>query len=338
MEAARQGTQADPRARTLPIRLDQDRLYIGNHLSISFQRTVRIPDDGGSYPLPPGLGQFPIRRVQDYAERVPESWRARGGVFLPMYQREAMWLSCSGGWPPVALKVGIGKVNAVSGKAWDETLDGRDQDYLVCPDQPWLDGINSGEGTIRQFVAMPLGMGYTVEGQLTGKETVGGLQLMAVDAHPDRLPTRPEVASYDMDVMACMAPAAEMGLGAGGQMEQEIYPDEYGVDTWDQQRSGRVFVHIADSMTWREITGDEPPPTPVSAASYAEHGLPWFSRYDERRGDLARSDELGRVKSVKQMDLSKGFGDQQDDRPVEIPEAQVVELGRPDGTVSGGEW
>jgi len=321
----------------LPINLDKDTLHIGRHLGVRFERTLRIPDDGRDYPLPPSLGSFPLRRVEDYADRVPETWRARGGVFLPMYQREAMWLSFQAGWPPVALKVAVGKVNAVSGKEWTESLDAHDQDYVVCPDQPWLDGINSGEGTIRQFVAMPLGMGYTVEGQVTGQESVGGLQLMGVDARPERLPERrAEGVAYSM---ACPAPpAAEMGLGAGGQMKQDIHPDEYGVDVWDPARSGRVFVHIANSMAWREITGEEPPPTPVSARTYSEHGFPWFSLYDEGRGDLPSAEALKRVKSIKEMDGEKGFTAQQDDRAVEIPEPQVVELGRPEGAVAGGDW
>ena len=66
-------------------------------------------------------------------------------------------------WRPNALKVAVGKVNAVSGQPWSERLKPEDrdgnQDYLVVPEQPWLDGINSGDGTIRQFVAMPLGDG-----------------------------------------------------------------------------------------------------------------------------------------------------------------------------------
>lgn len=37
----------------------------------------------------------------------------------------------------------------------------------TCPRQPWLDGINSGDGYIRQFVAMKLGEGYTVEKQVS---------------------------------------------------------------------------------------------------------------------------------------------------------------------------
>ena len=35
----------------------------GEHLAISFERTLRIPNDGRKYPLPPGLGLFPIRVV-----------------------------------------------------------------------------------------------------------------------------------------------------------------------------------------------------------------------------------------------------------------------------------
>lgn len=49
-------------------------------LAISFQRTLRVPDDGRTYPLPPGLGNFPIRHVDDYSHQVPSSWIDHGGV------------------------------------------------------------------------------------------------------------------------------------------------------------------------------------------------------------------------------------------------------------------
>ncbi len=61
-------------------------------LTIDFQRTLRIPDDGKNYPLPPGLGSFPLRHIDDYAARVPAKWLDRGGVLLPMWQSEALWL------------------------------------------------------------------------------------------------------------------------------------------------------------------------------------------------------------------------------------------------------
>ena len=46
-------------------------------LTIEFQRTLRIPDDGKDYPLPPGLGQFPMKHVDDYSEKVPSLWICR---------------------------------------------------------------------------------------------------------------------------------------------------------------------------------------------------------------------------------------------------------------------
>jgi hypothetical protein len=61
-------------------------------VSIEFQRTLRIPDDGKDYPLPPGLGAFPVRHIDDHARCVPANWLNRGGVLLPMWQAEALWL------------------------------------------------------------------------------------------------------------------------------------------------------------------------------------------------------------------------------------------------------
>ena len=41
--------------------------------TIEFQRTLRIPDDNRDYPLPAGLGQFPLAHVDDFADRLPEA-------------------------------------------------------------------------------------------------------------------------------------------------------------------------------------------------------------------------------------------------------------------------
>jgi hypothetical protein len=49
-------------------------------LQIGFQRTLRIPDDGKDYPLPPGLGRFSIKHVDDFAKEVPQLWLEHGGV------------------------------------------------------------------------------------------------------------------------------------------------------------------------------------------------------------------------------------------------------------------
>ncbi|MEU2745075.1 hypothetical protein ABZ613_02065 [Streptomyces collinus] len=159
------------------VRIDGNTLRLPGGVAVRFIRTLRLPETG-THPLPPGLGEFPVRRVADYGDRVPEAWRARGGVMLPVYLREAMWLSFAGTSEPAALQVGVGKVCAVSGRSWSGRLARGPQNYVVLPRQPWLDGINSGTGTVRQFVA-PLGLGATVEGQVTGEEVWGGVQLQS---------------------------------------------------------------------------------------------------------------------------------------------------------------
>lgn len=316
----------------------------GPGVSITFQRTLRIPDDGRTYPLPPGLGAFPLRLVRDYASRVPAGWAARGGVFLPMYQREAMWLSFGG--EPHALKIGVGKVCAVSGERWSDGLRAAPQSYVVVGPQPWLDGIASGVGTIRQFVAMPLGLGYTVEGQLTGEEKHGGIQLQSYPAKPGR------IARFEDDEADCCLSSAfeemesecraggQMGLAAGGCMDQKIYPDPYGLDTWDLGAGVRVFVHLVNSELWRDITGEAPPPTPVTARSYAEAGLPWFDLYDEAAATISPTSKLAGVKSVKQIDQQKSTLPLQDDAPVPVKKVRKLWWKHHPGAVivDDGDW
>jgi hypothetical protein len=273
---------------------------------------------------------------------------------MPMYQREAMWLNFHGAhWRPNAVKVAVGKVNAISGEPYHQRLTaGRDDqhDYVVVPSQPWLDGINAGDGYIKQFVAMPLGMGYTVEGQITGEEHHGGLQLICFDPKPGRFrdkPPRPrnvrhrraagDPATFGLQTMAPASAGAEMGLAAGGRMRQHIYPDPHGVGTWDQANYGRVFVHIVNSQLWTQITGDPMPSTPADARAYTNAGLPWFELYDDGLGDIPASDVLVNVKSVAQKDAEHGFSGQEDDTPIEIPHA--ITLPGPAGAkVTDGAW
>jgi hypothetical protein len=286
-------------------------------LRIDFQRTLRIPDDGRNYPLPPGLGNFPLRHVDDFHERVPERWLQHGGVMLPMYQSEAMWLNFSAsridrkGTFPFAIKIATGKSNAVSGGQWSEGLGRRPQDYVVAPEQPWLDGYCVEKGIIRQFVAMPLGAGYTAEEQLTGEAEHGGLQLMVYpmkrEVFEKRFPKR-EMDDEDTGVRFCLASdaAMDMGLAPGGRMRQEIYDDPYDLSDWDIGCSSRCFAHIANSMVWRGITGQQPPTVPPTAADYDRRGLPWFEYYGDAGSAVKGPSVLRGLKSIVQIGTSKG--------------------------------
>ncbi|MEU1101374.1 hypothetical protein ABZ408_10420 [Streptomyces tibetensis] len=213
------------------VRIDGNTLRLPGGVAVRFIRTLRLPETG-THPLPPGLGEFPVRRIADYADRVPEEWRARGGVMLPVYLREAMWLSFAGTSEPAALQVGVGKVCAVSGRPWSDRPARGPQNYVVLPRQPWLDGINSGTGTVRQFVAVPLGLGATVEGQVTGEEVWGGVQLQSFALNDrelarwraeereraERTRSMPPPSGYGAAVPGGLPAAASGGYGAAMPM------------------------------------------------------------------------------------------------------------------------
>jgi len=316
--------------------------------SIDFMRTLRIPDDGREYPLPAGLGKFPLSHIEDFSDRIPESWNRRGGVLMPMYQSEALWLSFNGGYPsyPVAIKVAAGKINAVSGEPWKDGLSDDPQDYLVLPDQPWLDGYNIEKDLIRQFVAMPLGQGYSAEEQITGEAEFGGIQIIACPMKAERYKeleaqrkAKQEMDYLDIPVFCCRASevceGSAMGLASGGLMRQAIYEDEYGIDAWDMENSSRCFVHLVNSESYASITGQRPPHPPVTKKEYAQYGIPWFDYYDDHDA-LAGSGVLSKVKNLSQIAKQKG---QQiwDNKSINIGAVQTLK-GKKKHTVSEGNW
>lgn len=312
---------------------------------IEFQRTLRIPDDNREYPLPPGLGSFPVMHVDDYVEKLPETWSKHGGVFVPMYQSEALWINFSDGYP-CAIKIAAGKINAVSGEEWTNSLSTDPQDYVVIPDQPWLDGFNVSESYIRQFIAMPLGEGFTAEEQITGEAEFGGLQIIAYPMKHDRYVKYLEQSAaqdrYDVgEIMFCRSSAVcesdsapDMGLAPGGLMRQEIYDDEYGIDAWDQENGLRCFVHLANSDLYKTITGDRPPHTPPKAKDYTEAGLPWFEYYSDKQV-LPGSNILSTLSSVGAKMIEKGKGPLAGNDPVQ-PKV-IKSLGK-DNVVRDGKF
>lgn len=315
-------------------------------LSLDFQRTLRIPDDGRDYPLPPGLGSFPLRHIDDHARRVPASWLKRGGVLLPMWQTEALWLNFRTQYIedrdtayPFAIKVATGKISAITGETWQKGLSRNPQDYLVAPRQPWLDGFCVTKGIIRQFVAMPLGEGYSVEEQVTGTAEFGGMQIEVFPMRPEvferRFPIRPKLRasgrfSIDTDPLCFCEPSpAGMGLAPGGRMRQEIYEDPFSIHDWDTEHGSRCFIHLVNSTTWQAITGQKPPTRPPTAKQYTQAGYPWFDYYDAESKALDGTKTLASVKSVKEKGAEKGAAPLPENDSVTIPSLVNLRAGLP---------
>ncbi len=130
---------------------------------------------------------------------------------------------------------------------------------------------------------------------------------MKREVFEDRFPIREHVIARHC-VPTCSLESTgsfDMGLAPGGRMRQEIYDDPYDLFDWDTSHTSRCFVHIANSLVWRSVTGDRPPTAPPTAADYSRRGLPWFDYYDDRgaavRGSgvlsapqIGRSDRQGK--------------------------------------------
>lgn len=115
-----------------------------------------------------------------------------------------MWINFKTTWP-FAVRVYVGSINAVSGEPRIENAFSRMrrntkyyagksiQDYVIPGNnksafyQPWLDGISSSDGKVRQFVAVPSGSGYSVEAQVMGNDAIGGLQFEIIPRFRDTL-------------------------------------------------------------------------------------------------------------------------------------------------------
>jgi len=356
-------------------------------LSITFERTCRIPDDGKNYPLPASLGHFPLKHIDDHRKRVPHEWDRRGGVMLPMYQSEAMWLRFTAKAIrgrvgtrvyPFAVKVAAGKQSAVTGKKWSNKL--RKGDYMVVPPQQWLDGFVVEEGVIRQFVAMPLGLGATVEEQLTGEAEWGGLQIevlpMKREVFDHRFPEASPVArigsprrrrsfggasgqgiSYSSSItqtnsfeflrseratVGAVMPAADMGLGAGGTMKQDIKKDPYDKSDWHKKCDGRrCYVHLANSLAWEAITKEKPPTAPLTAIDYQAKGLPWFDLYEDGLDAVKGKGALKGVKSVLEFGYQHGVPTLPENQSVKIKRVNMIPTEKgsgKDSVVREGAW
>ncbi|MEE2032438.1 hypothetical protein [Rhodococcus chondri] len=291
--------------------VDGDRLFLefptvhaDAELTVSFHRTVRVPDDGRSYPLPPSLGRFPLRVVE-------------GGLVLPVWQSEACWIKFDSRYP-FLVKVGSGRIDAVTGRPWNATPDFEAEDYFEVPAQPWIDGFCVAQGTVRQFVAAPLGRGDTVEEQLASGTPLGGVQIVAYPIRPEIWDERKRL-EVRQPIQAFTAVSAPMGFGAGGAIDQGIATPVEPSGAWDLDHRSTVHVRLANSAEWETLTGSPPPTEPTSAAEYTKRGFPWFELYDEgtaRQG----SPELAEVETVTQRAERRGDEPPAGNESIEVPE------------------
>jgi hypothetical protein len=264
---------------------------------IHFERTLRVPDDGKTWPLPSGLGLFPMRYVDDFEKepplewagesepiKLPPEWTERGGVIMPVHPSEAMCIAFYDGGYPCAIKIGVGNFNAVNGEAWREELSNSPGDYIVAPPQRWLDGFYIGNNKVRQFVAVP---------QAPGQGAAGGIRIVVYPMkqdHYDRFAAdRRALQLIGPDggpdgASAQLAPTEDEGrgeyiVGFGGRMKEHIYACPHGYEAWDQGLRASCVVTLIGPEQWRRLTRTSPPGPPPTRDDYDAKELPWHDDY-----------------------------------------------------------
>ena len=298
--------------------------------SVRLIRTVRVPDDGKTYPLPPGLGSFPARSV-DTRDQVAR-WK------IPMLQSEAMWIAFESakfeGYP-FRVRVLAGALDAISGEEAQFGEDGLPKDemprdpqgFVEVPRQPWLDGFRTAEGVVRQFVAEPLGAGRTVEEQLAGTRGKGGIWigLQPLDAGVWEGEKELREQARKMLRSSVMAStnsveSSEMGLAPGGGIVQQILKPQRSEDQWSDAFVW-IRVDIKSSMQWLEETGEVPPQRPIDARTYTDLGMRWYTYWDREAEALSAPSPFAALKSLR---------DWAGEEPsVNVPDDQVKDLSAP---------
>jgi len=229
------------------------------------------------------MGNFRVHRVEEYLATVPREWvelrdEGREGIFVPMYRREALRLAFGGvSWKPNAVQIGLGGANVLSGEPLDAGLHDTPQNYIIAPNQPWLFGMRNKDGG-----------GYIPHSQFHILNTI---EVVLYDPMPGIFPNEPphqQTWPDDSLFEESVQPYRLGGQDEGHDPQFAIRSphsaivDPYGPETWEREPCGRVDVHLVGIEQYRQITGHEPPHTPVTADTYSAAGLPWLESYEEK--------------------------------------------------------
>jgi len=240
------------------VEIRNDGVVVSSGFSFALIRTDRVEHDGRVHPMPAHLGRLPIRSASEYRSKVPASWNAAQALFVPVYDGEALWIDFEPDRPH-AVMVRAQGVNAITGLADGDRLSDNPQNYVVAPPQKWLDGVNAGDGRVRQFVAHP-----------GGADRVGtdaaALQVMMV-------PPKPGTPASNLRLLSTVSSDAPLEATYGfeirgeGTIEQRILPDPFGVATWEAEHAQMCELFLVDVTWFEHVTGergpDPPPPRPL---------------------------------------------------------------------------
>jgi hypothetical protein len=252
-------------------------------LGVEFLRALRTSGAARLTTRVPRLGRFPVRQVDEHANRLPAGWAGHGDVMLPIHQSESLWLNF-GGCYPMAVQVGIGDRDAVTGQPFRPGLTRHPQSYVVVPEQVWLDGHVGESGAVHPFVAPPTPAGSEV----ALEDAAVRITLVA---YPMRAASFEHVATqYQWRTHDWWTGKGELPLmgrlpyeeDAEGHLPRHtIADDPHRSEDWDLAHGMRCVVHLLTAPGWQRAMGTRPPTAAPTARDYAKAGLPWDVHFEE---------------------------------------------------------
>jgi hypothetical protein len=252
----------------LDIQVQSHEVIFDSRLCVSFQRTRRLPAEGGPFPPPNSLRALPVHDTAAYRAHLPTEWISRPSIFLPVVPGEAFWIGFRGSQSkPSAVKVTFDELDAISGTLRREGLHNDPQDYIVCPPQPSLDGIYASGHLARQFVATEV---REREGNMTALRPP--MRMLVYD---------PKEGRFSGTLAAGPRPTPDIlhfpelvRVQQGSLVEQGILPDPHGAECWDQTHFGSLSVYWLNPEDYYLVTGQESPAPASASEGYQGYLLP----------------------------------------------------------------
>lgn len=132
-----------------------------NGFFVDVHKTDVVSVDDLAHSLPPSRGIFDGFKVADY--NCPPEW-SKDGFFIPVEENQPMWFDFRRNHDECACLPSVQRLNPVTGEPADLeagiTKD-PEQNYLVLPEQLWLDGYAK-DGKVYQFMVTKEGIGLAV--------------------------------------------------------------------------------------------------------------------------------------------------------------------------------
>jgi hypothetical protein len=228
---------------------------LADALMLSFQRTrqpapyktdagpaIRITSSSAGSAPPQSYGALPVAADP----------RAPAGVIVPLGGDDALWLGLLAvdELRPVAVRAAAltpARIDAISGTLWKETLERAPQNYVVCPPQSALDGIQHGATRALQFARTA---------QAPGAVSCERLEVIVLPADrawslppaPQPPITRPLAAPTDEQAQPDEEERDAIGV------RQIVIADPFGPDTWTAPACA-VSIALVTPEIFSELTG-----------------------------------------------------------------------------------